>query len=136
MPDPRRIKRLEKVILHTVAPEVSHGLRDPRLQFVTVTRIRLSSDLSVARVNWSILGGEADRNKAQRALEDARGRLQGKIGRSMQTRVLPRLEFYYDESLEKAARVGEILDKLARERAENEPKEEEAKQEEEEEEEV
>jgi ribosome-binding factor A len=125
MPDPRRVKRLEKVILHTVAPEISHGLRDPRLQFVTVTRIRLSRDLSVARVNWSVLGGEADRNKAQRALEDARGRLQNLVGRNMQTRVLPRLEFYYDESLAKAARIGEILGKLAKERGENEPKEQE-----------
>ncbi|MCZ6786129.1 MAG: 30S ribosome-binding factor RbfA [Planctomycetota bacterium] len=125
MPDPRRVKRLEKVILHTIAPEISHGLRDPRLQFVTVTRIHLSSDLSVARVNWSILGGEADRNKAQRALEDASGRLQGRVGKSMQTRVMPRLEFYYDESLAKAARVAEILGKLAKERDEKKPKEEE-----------
>ncbi len=125
MPDPRRVKRLEKVILHTIAPEISHGLRDPRLQFVTVTRIHLSSDLSVARVNWSILGGEADRNKAQRALEDACGRLQGRVGKSMQTRVMPRLEFYYDESLAKAARVAEILGKLAKERDEKKPKEEE-----------
>ena len=42
MPDPRRIKRLEKVILQTVAPMVSHELKDPRLKFVTITRIRPS----------------------------------------------------------------------------------------------
>ena len=57
MADARRLKRLEIAILETVAPLVAHGLADPRLQMVTVTRVHLSPDLSVAHVNWSALGG-------------------------------------------------------------------------------
>jgi ribosome-binding factor A len=113
----RRIKRLENVLLQTVAPLISHGLLDPRLNLVTVTRISLSADLSTARVNWSCLGSQSERTQAMHALEHARGRLQASVARAMQTRTTPRLEFHYDESLEKAVRVSRILDDLARERA-------------------
>ena len=120
MADPRRVHRLEKTVLQTIAPMVSHGLKDPRLQMVTVTRIRLSADLSVARVNWSSLGSAGDRSKAAHALESARGPLQAAVGRHMQTRVTPRLEFHYDASAEKARKIHDILDRLALERAEKE----------------
>ena len=117
MANPRRIKRLENVILHAVAPLVAHGLADPRLQMITVTRVRLSPDLAVARVNWSTIGGDGDRSKAAHALEHARGRLQRAVAGAMRTRTTPRLEFHYDESIEKGLRVSQILDDLARERA-------------------
>ena len=120
MPDRRRLQRLENAILHAVAPLISHGLADPRLNLVTVTRIRLSADLTVARVNWSCLGDRAARSMAAKALEDARGVLQGTVGKSLHTRVTPRLEFHYDESLERAVRVNTILEDLARERRERE----------------
>jgi ribosome-binding factor A len=118
MPDKRRLERLENQILQTVGPLISHGLADPRLELVTVTRIRLAPDLSVARVNWSSMGDPKERSKAGHALEHARGHLQSAVARSMRTRTTPRLEFHYDESIEKAARVNEILNDIARERVE------------------
>jgi len=117
VPNERRIKRLENVILHAVAPLVAHGLADPRLEMVTVTRVRLSPDLAVARINWSTIGDDGDRSKAGHALQHARGRLQRAVADAMQTRTTPRLEFHYDESIEKGIRVTEILNELARERA-------------------
>ena len=138
MAEPRRIKRLETAILQTVGPLVSHGLMDPRLSMVTVTGIRLTPDLSIARVNWSILGSDADRSKAAHALEHARGYLQAAVAKRIQTRLTPVMEFHFDESLEKAQRVNRLLDQIARERAEREgieegaetPQEEESPQEE------
>ena len=120
MPDKRRIERLEHLILETVAPLISHSLSDPRLEMVTVTRVHLSPDLSVARVNWSTIGDDAARNKARHALDDARGYLTAAVARTMRTRTTPRLEFHYDDSIEKATRISAILDRLARERAEKE----------------
>jgi ribosome-binding factor A len=117
----RRLRRLETAILHALAPVVSHGLVDPRLRMVTVTRIRLAPDLAVARVNWSLIGTSADRAKAARALEHARGHLQGVLAKQVSLRSLPRLEFHYDESLEKADRVQRILADLARDRGDAEP---------------
>jgi ribosome-binding factor A len=120
MADRRRVKRLEALILQTVAPLVSHGLSDPRLAMVTVTRVKLAADLSVARVNWSTLGGPGDVVKVQRALEHARGPLQAAVAAALRTRVTPRLAFHYDESLVRGQRVTEVLEQLSRERAERE----------------
>jgi ribosome-binding factor A len=118
MADPRRLKRLEIAILETVAPLVAHGLSDPRLQMVTVTRVHLAPDLSVAHVNWSTLGGASAESKAKHALEHARGKIQTAVAKALQTRVTPHLVFHFDESLARAQRVTETLEKLARERAE------------------
>ncbi len=120
MAEQRRLKRLENVLLQAVAPLISHGLLDPRLHLVTVTRISLSADLSTARVNWSCLGSESERPQATHALDHARGRLQASVARAMRTRTTPRLEFHYDPSLENSVRIHRILDDLARERAEKE----------------
>jgi ribosome-binding factor A len=117
MADKRRLERLETRILETVAPLVAHGLSDPRLGMVTVTRVHLAPDLSVAHVNWSTLGGAAEESKAKHALEHARGKLQAAVAAALQTRVTPRLVFHYDESLARAQRVTEVLERLARERA-------------------
>ena len=121
MVDRRRIQRLEKQILQTVAPLISYGLKDPRLQFVTVTGVTLARDLSVAHVRWSVLDAATQRSKAEHALVDARGAIQQSLGKAMTTRTLPHLEFHYDESIEKAARVDEILIHLEKERAERQP---------------
>jgi len=120
MADPMRVKRLEQAILHTVAPLLSHGLNDPRLSMVTVTHVRLSRDLSIARINWSCLGSEADRSKAAHALRSATGPVQRAIADSLQTRVTPHVHFHFDESMEKAQRINEILHRLREERGEDE----------------
>jgi ribosome-binding factor A len=123
MAEPRRIKRLEQHILRTLGPLVAHGLADPRLGLVSVTRVRLSRDLSIARVNWSCVGSEADRSRAEHALEHARGYLQSAVAQAMRTRTTPHLEFHFDPSLENAERINEILHKLEQERKAREPEE-------------
>ncbi len=119
MADAMRIKRLEQVILQTVAPLLATGLSDPRLSMVTVTRVKLSADMSTARINWSTMGTEADRSKAEHALSRAHGPVQRAIADSLQTRTTPRVHFHYDESMEKAQRINEILSKLRVERGEH-----------------
>ena len=66
------------------------------------------------------LSGDANRSKAEHALENARGQVQSAIADAMRTRTTPRVHFHYDEAVEKAARVNDILSQLARERAERE----------------
>lgn len=117
MADKRRIQRLENLILEIVAPLVAHGLSDPRLGMVTVTRVHLAPDLSIAHVNWSTLGGASEESKAAHALEHARGRIQAAVAAALRTRTTPRLMFHYDESLARAQRLTEVLEKLAQERA-------------------
>ena len=118
MADQRRIQRLEQVILRTLGPLISQGLADPRLGVVTVTRIKLSRDLGVARVNWSRIGSDSDRSRAEHGLSHARGHMQSAVAKAMRTRTTPHLQFHYDPSLENSVRINDLLHQLKLERGE------------------
>ena len=113
-----RQKRLEQVVRRRVGEAILQELKDPRLGFVTVTRVKLARDLSYATIFWSVIGTPGDKSKTAHALEDSRGYLQSAVAKAMMTRVTPRLGFRYDASLEKAQKVFDILAKLRRERGE------------------
>jgi ribosome-binding factor A len=112
MATPRRVLRLQRVVLETVATAILRDLQDPRLGFVTITRARLSPDLTEATVYWSSLGTDAQRRTCARALSDARGRIQSIVARALATRTTPVLTFRYDPTLVKAERLEEIFEKI------------------------
>ena len=71
MSDDIRILRLEKLALQRASEVVLRELSDPRLTFVTLTRVSLAKDLSYGTVYWSSLGTPGARSKAEHALRDA-----------------------------------------------------------------
>jgi ribosome-binding factor A len=121
MAQPRRILRLQELILRTVATHVQRELRDPRIGMISITRVKLSPDLTQCRVYWSCFGDENTRRTTERGLEDAIGSIQRAVAGSMHTRVTPRLTLDYDEGLAKAQRMEEIFQKLREERGDPEP---------------
>jgi ribosome-binding factor A len=115
-----RLKRLSKLALQVASQVVLYELHDPRLEMVTLTRVKLSSDLAHATIFWSVMGDDAHRNKVRHALDAAVGPVQRAIASNFETRRSPRVQFQHDESIEGAIRVGGILDELKREREERE----------------
>ena len=113
-----RLARLTEVVQRRASKAILYDLKDPRLGFVTVTRVKLAKDLTQCTVFWSVLGTKGEISKTAHALEDARGFLQSAIAREMGTRVTPRLTLRHDPSLEKAQKVHELLAHLRRERGE------------------
>lgn len=111
-----RLRRLERVALQRASEVVAHELSDPRLTMVTLTRIKLAADLSAATLFWSVLGGQADRNKVQRALTDSASVVQSEIAHVFHTRRSPRIRFEFDPSIEGAIRMSSILGGLAADR--------------------
>src|SRR5438552_15279823 len=95
MPAPRRIARLQQLILEVAAETVQRELRDPRLGFVTLTHVRLSPDVSDAVVYWSVLGGDPERRNAARALSKAAPIVQSIVGKAIGTRPTPSLTFRF-----------------------------------------
>jgi ribosome-binding factor A len=102
---------LRQVITDTLAREV----RDPRVGFVTVTGVLVTSDLSHARVMVSVPGEAADKTRAIEGLQSAAGFLRSRAARSLTTRTVPELHFELDRGLEHAARINELLDTIRRE---------------------
>ncbi len=118
MAAPRRILRLQQLILETVATFVQRELKDPRIGMVSITRVELSPDLSRARIGWSCLGDEKQQRTCERGLTDATGAVQRAIAKAMATRVTPKIHFKHDESMERAQKLEEIFHQLHEERVE------------------
>lgn len=88
-------------------------LRDPRLGMVTLTEVRMSSDLGYATVYYSVLG--ADPKLAQEILDEAADQLRGPVGRALGLRHSPELRFVKDELIEGGARLSALINKAVKE---------------------
>jgi len=109
----RRPERLAEGIREEVARIVASDLKDPRLGFVTITRVEVTHDLSHARVLVGVLGGEVEREKSLAALRSAAGFVRREIGRRLRIRIVPEIEFRYDKGIEATDRVARLLNETA-----------------------
>ena len=108
----RRNERLAEEIREDVARIIGGQLKDPRIGFVTVTRVELTPDLRTAHVQVGILGGGADRDKALAALRQAAGFVRRELGRRLHVRHTPEIAFHYDEGLDATERVAQLLEEV------------------------
>lgn len=111
----KRIERLKKVILRKASDVILYELHDPRLGFVTLSKVDLTDDIRHATIYYSVIGADAERSKTSHALETARGYVQNEIARALQTRVTPQIRFKYDESIEGALRIVRKIDEVVAE---------------------
>ncbi len=116
MANPRRVLRLQQLILEEVAKVIQRDVRDPRVGMVSITRVKLAPDLSTAAIGWSCLGDEATHRKTARGLEDAAPAIQRAVAKALQTRITPRIHFRHDDSLERAQKLETIFEQLRDER--------------------
>ena len=106
----RRSERLAEEIREQVARMIASELKDPRLGFVTVTRVELAHDLGHARVHVGVLGDEAERRKSLAALQQASGFVRRELGRRLRIRHTPEVEFRYDKGIDATDRVARLLE--------------------------
>ena len=104
-----RCRRVAEAIKETASTIITQELADPRLGFVTVTGVKVSPDLREAKVFVSIMGEQADRSKTMKALEHAAGFIKRRCGDSLKLRFTPQIKFEFDPSVDKAARLSELL---------------------------
>lgn len=105
-----RMRRVNEVMREVIGDSISQELEDPRIGFVTVTAVETSPDLRSARVLVTVLGDEAEREATLAALASAHGILQAAINRELRLKRTPTLTFRYDESIERARRLSELLE--------------------------
>jgi ribosome-binding factor A len=88
-------------------------IHDPRVGLATVTNVKVSPDLSHARVFISVLGGADDRKRALQGLRSAAGFARKELGKRLHhLRRIPDLNFEYDETIEKDIRLEELLNQI------------------------
>jgi ribosome-binding factor A len=91
---------------------LSRGVKDPGLGFVTITQVKVTPDLQLARVFYTALGDEKAKRESERALSRALPFLRRQLGERLRLRRVPELEFKYDKSIEHQDRVERILQEL------------------------
>ena len=111
-----RPDRVGDQIRQVLSELLSRGeVHDPGVGFITLTRVKVSPDLQVARVYYTSLGDEAARRQTAKALQRATGFMRRQVGDRLQLRRVPELEFQFDESVMHQDRVEQILRDLHQE---------------------
>lgn len=112
-----RPERVGQEVQAAVAELINRGtLRDPRIGFITITGVKMSPDLRVARVYYSMIGTPEERRETQQGLDAAKGYVRREVTARVQLRVSPEIYFSFDESVGE----GDKIDRLLREVKEKE----------------
>ena len=104
-----RTQKVSDRIKVVVAQVLETKIKDPRLGFVTVTDARVTGDLQSASIFYTVLGDEDARSATAAALESAKGVIRSAVGRDLQTRITPSIEFIEDGLPESAQAMDSLL---------------------------
>ena len=107
-----RLRRVADLIRAEISDMILKDLKDPRIGFTSITRVRVSADLRHARVYVSVLGDAAKVKSAMAGLKSASGYIRRELGSRVRLRNVPELKFFHDETIEYAAHMEEIFNKL------------------------
>src|SRR5262245_54577490 len=91
---------------------IAREVHDPGVGFVTLTTVKVSPDLQLARVYYTMLGDEKARRETAKALGRATPFLRRQLGQRLRLRRVPELQFFYDQSIAHQDRIEQILQDL------------------------
>ena len=111
-----RPDRVGEQIRQELSQIIAQHVHDPGVGFITLTRVKVTADLQLARVLYTVMGDEKQKKETVKALERAIPFLRRQIGSRIRLRRVPDLQFFYDESIEHQDRIEQILLDLKRER--------------------
>lgn len=85
------------------------GLKDPRIGFVTITGVKLTDDLRLATVYFTVVGSDTEKKATEQGLNSAKGFIRKEIGKNLRMRYIPDLLFKYDASIDYGNRIDSLL---------------------------
>jgi ribosome-binding factor A len=107
----RRMERINELLLREISSFVT-GRHDPQIGFITFTGVEVTEDLMDAKVFYSVLGNEEERERAAQRLEQISPEIWRSLRHLESLRRIPKLQYIYDETPSRAARVFEIIETL------------------------
>jgi len=117
-----RMKRVESVIREQISSLIMNGeIKDPRVNsLLSITSVKVSNDLSSAKLYVSGLEGDAKLKKSVDALNHAAGFIQNRIGKQLTMRLTPRLHFFSDTSIREGYMLNRKIENLLHENTDKE----------------
>jgi ribosome-binding factor A len=108
--------RIGEELRQQLSELIVRDVQDPGIGLMTITHVKVTPDLQIARVYYTLMGDEKARRETQRALERATPFLRRHIGRTLRLKRVPELEFLFDEAVARGDRIEQILQQLNAER--------------------
>ncbi|OQY25135.1 MAG: ribosome-binding factor A [Desulfobacteraceae bacterium 4572_35.2] len=108
----QRSVRVGELIQKELSDIILRGLRDPRVGFVTIMSVDVTSDLRMARVYFTVMGEESDSEETQKGLESASAYLRRELGKRIKLRHVPELLFKFDNSIAYGNHIESIIRKI------------------------
>jgi ribosome-binding factor A len=114
-----RIERINTLIRREISELIQQHARDPRLdEFVIVTGVDTSPDLSYSKIFVSCVSGKQKEQQILAALDSASGFLRSELAKKIRLRHMPALQFHWDSSIERGDHILQLLDQLGAEKQE------------------
>lgn len=110
-----RLEKVQEFIKQEVSKMILTDLKDPRIGFVTVTRVEATGDLRQAKVYLSLFGSKEQKDETWQGLQKALGFIRAEVGKRLKIRHSPELLLQLDESLDHSVHIQTLLDKLKQE---------------------
>ena len=107
--DFNRSDRVADQIQRELASLIQFELKDPGVGMVTITAVEVSKEFEYARIYYTVLGDEKVRQATAAGLERAAGFLRRELAHRLKLRTTPSLQFHYDQSIDRAAKMSELI---------------------------
>jgi ribosome-binding factor A len=107
----QRSDRVGDLLLELVSQLLMREVNDPRVGAVTLTGADVSKDLRHAKIYFNLLTGSEKKTEALAGLKSAAGFIRGKVAKDLKLRIVPTIEFVYDDTEDRAQRIDELLKK-------------------------
>ncbi len=113
-----RQRKIGDQVKRLVSQILAQKVKDPRKGMVTITHVKMSGDLRIASVYYTVMGGEKEKEEAAKMLESAKNFIRGEIAPHLKLRFIPELRFFYDDTLDYSMHIEELLKKIKQEKTE------------------
>lgn len=112
----KRSSRVAEAIRTELSMLLVSKVGDPRLHSVSISRVDVTDDLSLAKIYFTVFGDNKERRDAEKGFQRASGFMRSHIAKTLNLRFTPALQFFYDNVADKVAELDEIFKEIADER--------------------
>ena len=106
-----RSRRVEEQLRRELSELIRHHIKEPDMGLLSVAEVRVTSDLSLAKVYISLIEDDPEVIAYNmKLLRDHAGKLRGLVGRRMRIHTVPHLEFIHDDLIQKSAELDHLID--------------------------
>jgi ribosome-binding factor A len=116
----KRSERVADLVRKEISEMLVRTIKDPRIGFVTITRVTVTDDCRSAKIYYSVVGSPDEREQSLEGLNSAKGYIRRELGHRMKLKYTPEIVFQFDPSVEYAVHMGELIHHLQEEREKKE----------------